>query len=311
MKSGIRKRTHLAIAALLTFSAGQSAVPAYCYDMKDAEFQAKEAEKDADKCPSFYAYSLMLLAIEYWRIGEAKKADRIYRKSIPIAERSQYIDEGDFKAHLLMWAQLLEEGRDYHGVKKEDFNRLEKAIKRFLTETEKKSEREEKLRGYLSAVQIFTKTENWKLKDKYQKVLLAFCDKIEHDQNAEQRDVTLAAQILASLAEVEFPVGKLTAMPEKVIEIQPDSNSNTKLTKSKFAVAESYKLRSMKLIERMPVDLNFRASGHRHLVFWYTLCGEKDKAAEQVEILVRLLDSRDPKVLYPPPQPCPGMCGMG
>jgi hypothetical protein len=252
-----------------------------------------------------------MLAIEYWRIGETHKADRTFRKSIPVAERSQYVDEGNLMAHLQMWAQLLEEGRDYNGVKKEDFNRLEKAIKHLLSETRKNSDQEEKLRTYLMAARVYDKTENWKLKNKYQKVLLEFCDKVENNQYANQKDVELAAQILGSFGEFEFPVEKLNTMPQRTIEIQPDSNTASKLTKSRHAAAEAYKLRALKLTERLPVDLNFRASGHRHLVFWYTLCGDKGKAAEQVEILVRLLDSRDPNVLYPPRQPCPGMCGMG
>ncbi len=154
---------------------------------------------------------------------------------------------------------------------------------------------------------MFDKVDNSAQKNKYRKVLLEFCDKVENSSTTDQKDVIMAATILGKFGEFEFPVEKLNFMPQRVVVIQPDSNTSTKLTKSRFAAAESYKLRSLKLYERVPLDLTLRAAGHRHLVFWYTLCGAKEKAAEQVEILVRMLDSRDPNVLYPPRQPCPGM----
>ncbi len=311
MEPGIRKRARPSLVALLLLSTSQIVLPTHGYGVKDAEFKVREREKEARNCPSMYAHALMILATEYWRVGEAKKADRVFRKSIAIAELSQYVDEGDLKSHLRMWAELLAEGRDYNGVKKEDFSRLEKATKRFLAETERKGSPEEKLQAYLFAVEVFDKIDNSPQKNKYQKVLLEFCDKVESNPTADQKDVTMAATILGKFGELEFPVEKLNVMPQRVIVIQPDSNTSTKLTNSRFAAAESYKLRTLKLYERLPLDLSLRAAGHRHLVYWYTLCGAREKAAEQVEILVRMLDSRDPNVLYPPRQPCPGMCGMG
>lgn len=311
MKSGIGIRIRPALAALLAISTSQFVLPALGYGVKDAEFNVREHQKDAKTCPSLYAHNLLILATEYWRVGQVKKADRVFLKSIEIAELSQYVDEGDLKSHLRMWGELLAEGRDYNGVKKEDFSRLEKATKRFLAENDKKGSAEEKLQGYLFAVEVYDKTDNLSLKSKYQKVLLDYCDKVESNSAAQQNDVIVASSILRKFGEIEFPVEKLNVMPERIIEIQPDSNTSTKLTKSRFTAAESYKLRALKLTDGLPLDVSFRASEHRHLVFWYTLCGAKEKAAQQVEILVRMLDSRDPKVLYPPRQPCPGMCGMG
>lgn len=238
MKSSTRKHAHPALAAFLAISACQGILPAHCFDVKDAEFNVRESEKEANTCPSYYAHCLLILATEYWRIGQANKADRIFRKSIPVAVRSQYVDEGDLKAHLQMWAQLLAEGRDYNGVKKEDFHRLDKATKHVLSETEKHSTLEEKLNAYTFAVQFFDKTGNWKLKNKYKPILLDYCEKVENDSAAIQKDCLKAAAILGGLAEVEFPVGKLNAMPDHAIEIQPDTNTGSKQTRSRFAEAD-------------------------------------------------------------------------
>ncbi len=149
MKSGIIKRARPSLVALLLLSTCPVVLPSHGYGVKDAEFQVREREKEATNCPSMYAHALMMLATEYWRVGEAKKADLVFHKTIAIAELSQYVDEGDLKSHLRMWAELLAEGRDYNGVKKEDFSRLETATKRYLAETERKGSPEEKLQACL------------------------------------------------------------------------------------------------------------------------------------------------------------------
>ena len=263
----------------VALSAVQADLPVSAITLEEAKFHVAETKKNERKCPSLYAHAMMFLAIQYYYDGFPKKADRIFRKSVPIARKSQFIDEGDLMAHLTMWVELLAEGRDYGGVKEPDFERTANAMKKVLAEGEHLKDQNQKREYYLKAVEIFDKTEKFHLRDEYKKLVLPFAEGIENNLNADKNDVNLAMGIFNKLAEIEFPSGPIKEMPDHIAAIEPDSNTSSKLTQSKFLTAEGYKLQAAKLADRLsPSD--YAIYQHRHLVFWYTLFGKKDKAKQ-------------------------------
>jgi hypothetical protein len=308
----MNQKTKTAISLILAFSAAQGVLPALGYGLAEAKFNVESTKKDRRTNPSCYAHSMMMLAIEYFYAGMPGKADEVFRNSVPIARMSEGIDQGDLVAHMTMWAQLLAEGRDQTGViKKEDYGRLERATMNAIALANRRMTYSDKRMQSLWAFEIFDKTQNRKQREKHQKIVLQVCDEVERNLNADSKDLNNAVAILLKLAEIEFPAGPIKEMPQYVVSIEPDSNASSKLTQSRFAVAEAYKLRAAKLADRLPASDYVRIDQRRQLVYWYTLFGQKEKAAEQTEILVRLIDSRDPKVLFPARQPCQGMCGLG
>ena len=218
---------------------------------------------------------------------------------------------GAYTGHLMMYAQLLSEGRDSMGVQPQDFKQTDKALQEALAAIDAGPDLGNRKGEYLSAIEIFEKTGNTALANKYKKIVLDFCVKVEANPKAPVADLIQAGVIFNKLAEIVFPAGPIREMPNIVVKLEPDTNNASKLTESRFNQAEKYKQRAAQLADRLPDKDSNRIAQHTGLVYWYTLFGKSEKAQEHTKILEELLGTADRAKLFPPRQPCPGMCGLG
>lgn len=285
--------------------------PSLAFDVEEAKHLAKEGEERQQEDPSYYAHTLLILAVEYFKAGELEKADETFRKSIAPAKSAESMVPDSYPGHLMMYAQLLSEGRDSMGVKPEDFKRVDAALKEALAVIDSRADPGNKKGEYLSAIEIFEKTGNTALANKYRKIILDFCATVERDPKATTADLIQAGYMFTKLAEIVFPAGPIKEMPTIVVKLEPDTNKASKLTESRFRQAEQLKLRALRLADRLPEKDQNRIAQHTSMVYWYTLFGESAKAQEQTKILEGLLGTTDRAKLFPPRQPCPGMCGLG
>ena len=299
------------LVALLAMSNLLLMQPGLAFDLKEAKHLVKEAETRKQEDPSYYAYTLLLLAIEYFKAGEKEKADKTFRKSLEPAKAAEKMYPDTYTGHLMMYAQLLSEGRDSMGVQPQDFKQTDKALQEALAAIDAGPDLGNRKGEYLSAIEIFEKTGNTALANKYKKIVLDFCVKVEANSKAPVADLIQAGVIFNKLAEIVFPAGPIREMPNIVVKLEPDTNNASKLTESRFNQAEKYKQRAAQLADRLPDKDSNRIAQHTGLVYWYTLFGKSEKAQEHTKILEELLGTTDRAKLFPPRQPCPGMCGLG
>lgn len=300
---------HRTLIALLILSNAVSSQASYGFGLEDAKHLVNENEAIKQSEPSLYANALLYLAVEYFKAGNLEKANKTFRKSIKPAEKAESMYPGTYAGHLMMYAQLLSEGRDGMSLQKEDFKLVDAALIEALKAIDARPAADNVRDEYTYVVEIFDKTGNIKLRDKYKNRLLDFCKQVENDSNA-SKGMTLAVATLDKLAEIEFPAGPIRELPTHVVKLEPDSNTASKLTESRFKRAEALKLRAVKLGDRLPKDDAGRIDLHRQMVYWYTLFGQTKKADEQKEVLSGLLGAKSLDMLFPPRQPCLG-CGMG
>lgn len=305
----MKKRTTL--VALLAISHLISMQPSLAFDVEAAKLLVKENEEFQQTDPSLYSHALLMLAVEYFKVGEVEKADETFRKSIEPAKAAEKMFPNTYAGHLMMYAQFLSEGRDSMGVQPEDYKRTDAALKEALEYIDSHPDPGNKKGEYLSAIEIFEKTGNIALSNKYKKIVLDFCATVEKDPKAPTADLIQAGCMLTKLAEIVFPAGPIREMPTIVVKLEPDTNKASKLTESRFRQAEQLKLRALHLADRLPEKDQNRIAQHRGMVYWYTLFGQSAKAQEQTKVLEVLVGTTDRAKLFPPRQPCPGMCGLG
>lgn len=302
------KKTLIAVLAISNILSMQ---PSLAFDVEEAKHLVKEGEERKQEDPSYYAHTLLILAVEYFKAGDTEKADETFRKSLAPAKAAESMVPDSYPAHLMMYAQLLSEGRNSMGVQPEDFERTDAALKEALAVMDARPDPGNRNFEYLSAIEIFEKTGNIALANKYRKIVLNYCAKVEEDPKAPQTELIQAGAMLTKLAEVVFPAGPIREMPTIVVKLEPDSNKASKLTESRFKQAEQLKLRALHLADRLPDKDQNRIAQHTGMVYWYTLFGQSAKAQEQTKLLEGLLGTTDRAKLFPPRQPCPGMCGLG
>jgi len=300
---------HQALIALFVLSSAFSSQAAFG-DIEDCQRTLMEAEVNQKEDPSFYAQALLNLAIEYYKAGQLEKSEETFRKSIEPAKAGESLVADNYPNHLMTYALLLSEGREGMVLPKEDFKRVDTALIEALKVMEARPDPGNRKGNYASAVEIFDKTGNTEEREKYKKLLLDFCKKVEEDSGASKEDVNLALATLYKLAEIEFPCGPIRELPTTVARLEPDSATASKRTESHFKRAEVLKLRALKLGDRLPKDNVQRIDLHRQLVYWYMLFGQTKKADEQKEVLSGLLGTSESFLLFPARQPCRG-CGMG
>jgi hypothetical protein len=301
---------HQALVALFVLSSAFSSQAGFCYSIEQAQAQVKEAEVNQKEDPQYYAHTLLTLAIEYYKAGEIEKSEETFRKSIEPAKAGESLVATNYPDHLMMYASLLSEGREGMVLPKEDFKRVDAALIEALKVMEARPDPGNRKGNYASAVEIFDKTGNTEQRDKYKKLLLNFCQKVEGDSKASKEDVSLAVVTLNKLAEIEFPCGPIRSLPTHVVNLDPDPNATSKLTVTRFKRAEGLKLRAVKLGDRLPKDNVQRIDLHREMVYWYMLFGQTKKADDQKEVLSGLLGAKNSDVMFPPRKPCLG-CGRG
>lgn len=301
---------HQALIALLVLSGALSSQAAFGYSIEEAQAQVKEAEGNKKDDPQYYAHTLLTLAIEYYKAGEIEKSEETFRKSIDPAKAGESLVANNYPEHLMMYANLLSEGREGMYLPKEDYKRVDAALINALAAMETRPDPGNRKGNYTTAVEIFDKTGNTEQRDKYKKLLLNFCKQVDCDSKASNDDINLAVATFNKLAEIEFPAGPIRELPKLVVRLDPDSNAPSKLTETRFKQAEELKLRAVKLGDRLPKDDAGRIELHRQMVFWYMLFGQTKKADEQKEVLSGLLVTRESFLLFPAHQPCLG-CGRG
>ncbi len=300
---------HQALIALLILTHGLSTQAAFG-DIEDCQRTLKEAEVNQKEDPSFYAQALLNLAIEYYKAGQIEKSEETFRKSIEPAKAGESLVASNYPDHLMMYAYLLSEGREGMVLPKEDFKRVDAALIEALKAMEARPDPGNRKGNYTTAVEIFDKTGNTAQRDKYKNLLLDFCKQVEGDSKASKENVNLAVVTLNKLAEIEFPSGPIRELPTHVVKLEPDTNTASKLTESRFKRAEELKLRAVELGDRLPKDDAGRIELHRQMVFWYMLFGQNKKAEEEKAVLSGLLGVKNSDAMFPARKPCLG-CGMG
>lgn len=119
----------------------------------------------------------------------------------------------------------------------------------------------------------------------FEKEVLGQITKIEESQKMSTSEADSIAKALSALADIHSP-----AILTRQSNVQPDDV---------FAVANSYKLRALKVLDKAHSDKNSLVENHRALLNWYLDRKRTKEVAEQTKTLSELLNSTDPKILNP------------
>lgn len=301
-----------ALIALWTFSSMISGPGALGFSVEEAKHQVKETEAFQSIDSGAYADALLTLAVEYYKEGRLGEAEETFRKSIEPAKAAEVQLQciGLYPTHLMMYAQLLSEGRNSTTLLEEDFKRVDAALIEALKVIDSRPDPGNQKGEQLGAIGIFDKTGNFALRDRYKNTLLKFCRSVERNSFSSKEDLGMAITILNGLSEIELPAGPINELPTQELKLEAESKTS-KLTEHRFKRAEILKLRALQLGDRFPQNDESRIHLHRQIAYWYKLFGQTIKADEQEKILSELLGTHNPMIMFPARRPCREFCGMG
>lgn len=329
----MRKRKSISAAAaalLIGYGAGMAPMFADQADITRAEQELKEYSKDKD-LTGRYADHLYYLAGLYRQNGLRQKSDAAFRKFLTLWRQKP---QSESEAHLLLgWASSLipernvfsyprgtpkaEMERDQARDKVEHQQDLVKAAKiaddALAMANRMAPASEEKVNVLFSAISVYDGTGN----NAKKQALIADLDQtfasLEANPKLAATQIKSTAPHLNALADLYAPMlswrRSMNQAPVRTVTTTVSDHSYS-VTQRNFDIAEKYRMRAMALYDRLPQNDGDRIHAQRSIVAWYKLYDKTEKYNKQLCKLGSMLGSNDPKVLFPPPAPCPA-CGMG
>lgn len=115
--------------------------------------------------------------------------------------------------------------------------------------------------------------------------------------------------------QIKAAVSVLNSMAYGIVPVRiPDRKGDDRHWKAKrqgesvpendFKECERLKLRAVAMVDRLPSDSHLRRKTHRDLALWYMKLGKTEQGEKQKQILFRLVDCYDDRILYPQSAGC-------
>lgn len=159
--------------------------------------------------------------------------------------------------------------------------------------------------------------------DKCKKTFEAELKVFEEDQSTNEEHIRNAISILNALANSVIPVRILDYEPEGYKQTNVPSDVSP-FTESEFRESEKFRLRGLRLADRLGAEKHVRRKAHRDMVIWYSKLGKVALAEKEKKVLFDLVGFEDDSILNPVPGGCGHvvwwrttsvgtgiMCGMG
>lgn len=175
----------------------------------------------------------------------------------------------------------------------------------------------------LMALQLLRETGNSIEYEICKKIFEADLKVFEEDQSTNEEHIRNAISILNALANSVIPVRILDYEPEGYKQTNVPSDVSP-FTESEFRESEKFRLRGLRLADRLGAEKHVRRKAHRDMVFWYSKLGKMALAEKEKNVLFDLVGFEDDSILNPVPGGCGHvvwwrttrvgtgiMCGMG
>ncbi len=287
----MRSKRLVFLLILSCMASSNSAVLADSKSVSAAEERVLSIEKSKGKNSPDYFSNLLGLACEYKRNNMHEKAEQTYKQTLELLKEKPDRKE-KLPETMMYWAGVLGQTKDSNSIddkklkeqKQKDFQEAEILMDKATGLYEQLPEISDNKFLAFSQQIYFLKTRG--KKDAAQKAEQRL-DKILQEaerkklSQSEALSVFRALDLLANLQQKGVLPGVHRLGPEAI-----KKHPAPKLSVSEFKTAESYKLRGLAVLDKLPGAAardSAAAKAHWDMYLWYSYFGEKKKASEQRE----------------------------